>query len=86
VTHAAKTRFLSAGTIIGSGTVSNKDKSAGSSCLVEKRMIEVIEKGHTTTPFLCNDDQVRIEMLDKNGQLIFGAIEQRVVEYNVGAY
>ncbi len=81
VTHAAKTRFLSAGSVIGSGTVSNKDKSAGSSCLVEKRMIEVIEKGHTTTPFLCNDDIVRIEMLDENGQLIFGAIEQRVVGY-----
>ncbi len=81
ISHAAKTRFLSAGTIIGSGTVSNKDKNVGSSCLAEKRMIEMIEKGHTTTPFLCFGDQVRIEMLGLDGELIFGAIEQRVDGY-----
>jgi fumarylacetoacetate (FAA) hydrolase len=81
ISHAARTRFLSAGTIIGSGTVSNKDKSVGSSCIVEKRMLEKLEKGDSTTPFMKYGDTVRIEMLDKDGQSIFGAIEQKVVAY-----
>jgi fumarylacetoacetate (FAA) hydrolase len=81
VAHAAKTRPLCAGTIIGSGTVSNKDKSVGSSCLVEKRMLEKLETGESTTPFLQFGDRVRIEMLDENSRSIFGAIDQTVVEY-----
>lgn len=81
VAHAAKTRFLSAGTIIGSGTVSNKDKSVGSSCIVEKRTIEKIETGESTTPFMSYGDRVKIEMLDDKGASIFGAIEQTIVRY-----
>jgi fumarylacetoacetate (FAA) hydrolase len=78
VAHAAKTRPLGAGTIIGSGTVSNYDRSAGSSCLAEKRMLEIIEQGEATTPFLKFGDRVRIEMFDAAGQSIFGAIDQAV--------
>jgi len=81
VAHAARTRFLSAGTIIGSGTVSNKDRSAGSSCIVEKRTLEKLETGDSTTPFMKFGDTVKIEMLDAKGQSIFGAIEQKVVKY-----
>lgn len=80
IAHAAKTRVLSAGTIIGSGTISNKDKSVGSSCLAEKRMLEIIETGTATTPFLKFGDQVKIEMLDAKGQSIFGSIDQVVVK------
>ena len=76
--HAAKTRPLRAGTIVGSGTVSNKDSSVGSSCIAEKRMLEIIADGEARTPFLRDGDVVRIEMLDENGRSIFGAIEQRV--------
>lgn len=78
IAHAAKTRSLAAGTIVGSGTVSNKDRSAGSACLVEKRMLEQIESGAPRSPFLKFGDSVRIEMKDENGQSIFGAIEQHV--------
>jgi fumarylacetoacetate (FAA) hydrolase len=81
VAHAAKTRPLGSGTIIGSGTVSNYDRSAGSSCLAEKRMLEIIEQGEAKTPFLKFGDRVRIEMFDTQGQSIFGAIEQRVERY-----
>lgn len=76
IQHAAKTRTLSAGTILGSGTVSNVDRSKGSSCIAEKRMLEIIEQGQAKTSFMCFKDSIRIEMLDKNGQSIFGAIEQ----------
>ncbi|MNQ27537.1 Fumarylacetoacetate (FAA) hydrolase family protein [compost metagenome] len=79
--HAAKTRPLGAGTIIGSGTVSNYDRSAGSSCLAEKRMLEIIEQGEASTPFLKFGDRVRIEMFDAAGQSIFGAIDQVVEKY-----
>lgn len=79
IAHAAKTRALSAGTIVGSGTVSNYDKSKGSSCIAEKRMLELIASGKATTPFMRHGDSVRIEMLDANNQSIFGAIEQNVV-------
>ena len=82
VAHAAKTRFLAAGTIIGSGTVSNKDKTVGSSCIVEKRTIEKIETGESTTPFMKYGDRVKIEMLDASGASIFGAIDQKIVPYN----
>lgn len=81
IAHAAKTRALGAGTIVGSGTVSNRDRAAGSSCLAEVRMIETIENGAPSTPFLQFGDTVRIEMLDEHGSSIFGAIEQTVVQY-----
>jgi fumarylacetoacetate (FAA) hydrolase len=81
IAHAARTRFLSAGTILGSGTVSNKDKSVGSSCIVEKRTIEKLETGESTTPFMKYGDTVKIEMKDAKGVSIFGSIEQKVVPY-----
>lgn len=91
ITHAAKTRPLSAGTIIGSGTVSNKlndgpgkpvsEGGVGYSCIAEIRMIETIKDGAPKTPFLKFGDEVRIEMLDKDGHSIFGAIEQTVTKY-----
>ncbi|MFV0594161.1 fumarylacetoacetate hydrolase family protein [Shewanella sp.] len=81
VSHVAKTRPLGAGAIIGSGTISNYDRSAGSSCLAEKRMLEVINDGKASTPFMRFGDTVRIEMLDDNGASIFGSIDQKVVEY-----
>lgn len=81
IAHAARTRHLKAGTIIGSGTVSNEDPSMGSSCLAEKRMIEKIDEGAIKTPFMKVGDKVKIEMLDSQGQNIFGTIEQEVVKY-----
>jgi len=81
IAHAARTRFLCAGTIIGSGTVSNKDRSVGSSCIVEKRTLEKLETGESTTPFMKFGDTVKIDMLDKNGASIFGSIEQKVTQY-----
>ena len=78
IAHCARTRNLGAGTIIGSGTVSNLDRSRGSSCLVEKRMLEQLATGQAVTPFLKFGDRVRIEMLDEAGASIFGAIDQRV--------
>jgi len=83
VAHAAKTRPLGCGTIIGSGTVSNYDRSAGSSCLAEKRMLEIIESGEAKTPFLAFGDRVRIEMFDNSGHSLFGAIDQVVEKYEV---
>lgn len=81
IAHAARTRPLIAGTIIGSGTVSNVDRSKGHSCIAEKRMLEKIETGESTTDFMKFGDTVKIEMLDKNGKSIFGAIEQKVSQY-----
>jgi fumarylacetoacetate (FAA) hydrolase len=81
IAHAAKTRNLSAGTIIGSGTVSNKDRTVGSSCIVEKQTLEKLDTGEVRTPFLSFGERVRIEMLDANGKSIFGAIEQTLVQY-----
>jgi fumarylacetoacetate (FAA) hydrolase len=91
VAHAAKTRPLCAGTIIGSGTVSNKldggpgkavsRGGAGYSCIAEIRTIETIEKGKPLTPFMHFGDTVRIEMKDRTGHSIFGAIEQTVTKY-----
>jgi fumarylacetoacetate (FAA) hydrolase len=78
IAHAAKTRPLGAGTIIGSGTVANEDRSMGSSCIVERRAIEAIERKPTQTPFLKYGDRVRIEMFDSEGRSIFGAIDQIV--------
>lgn len=81
VAHAAKTRPLSAGCIVGSGTISNYDRSAGSSCLAEKRMLEIVAQGTATTPFMKFGDCVRIEMFNENGQSLFGAIDQVVSQY-----
>lgn len=79
VEHICKTRAYTAGTILGSGTISNEDRARGSSCLAEKRMIEKIDTGTITTPFMKAGDSVRIEMFDKNGKSIFGKIDQKVV-------
>ena len=79
IQHIAKTRAYSAGTILGSGTVSNEDVSRGSSCLAEKRMLEKINTGEFTTPFMKAGDTVSIEMFDKEGKSIFGEISQKVV-------
>ena len=81
IAHAAKTRNLSAGTIIGSGTVSNLDRSKGSSCIVEKRMLEILDKGEASTPYMHFGDTIRIEMLDESGKSLFGAIDQSVKQY-----
>lgn len=77
--HVAKTRRLGAGTIIGSGTISNYDRSRGSSCIAERRMLETIEHGEAKTPFMKYGDRVRIEMKDGDGNSIFGLIDQTVV-------
>ncbi len=78
VAHAAKTRPLSAGTIVGSGTVANQDTSLGASCFAEKRTVETLETGKPITPFMSFGDVVRIEMRARDGADIFGAIEQRI--------
>jgi len=82
IAHAAKTRHLVAGTIVGSGTVSNRNPDVvGSCCIAERRMIETIEQGAPRTPFLRFGDRVRIEMRDAEGRSIFGAIDQQVARY-----
>lgn len=81
IAHGAKTRPLSAGTIVGSGTVANRDETRGCSCIAEIRAIETIRAGRPATPFMRFGDTIRIEMLDAAGKSIFGAIEQRVVKY-----
>jgi len=91
IAHAAKTRPLAAGSIIGSGTVSNKldggpgkpvaEGGAGYSCIAEIRMIETIEQGAPATSFMNYGDRIRIEMHDGDGDSVFGAIEQQVVPY-----
>lgn len=90
IAHAAKTRSLAAGTIIGSGTVSNRDANGGPgrpidegglgySCIAEQRTVEQLRTGSISTPFLSSGDQVKIEMRDANDRSIFGSIDQRVV-------
>jgi fumarylacetoacetate (FAA) hydrolase len=79
IAHAARTRNLGPGAIVGSGTVSNKDRSMGSSCVAERRALEQLESGVPVTSFLRFGDVVRIEMLDADGRSIFGAIEQKVI-------
>ena len=81
IAHICKTRSYTAGTILGSGTVSNEDRTRGSSCLAEKRMIEQIDQGKITTPFMAVGDTVKIEMLNEQGKSIFGAIQQKVVPF-----
>ena len=78
VAHAARTRPLSAGTLVGSGTIANQNTSKGASCFAERRTVEALETGKPVTPFMAFGDQVRIEMLDRDGRSIFGAIEQRI--------
>ncbi|HET7809342.1 MAG TPA: fumarylacetoacetate hydrolase family protein [Steroidobacteraceae bacterium] len=79
IAHVTKTRRLGAGAIVGSGTVSNYDRSRGASCLAERRMLEQLEHGAPRTPFLKFGDRVTIEMPDAHGASIFGAIDSRVV-------
>jgi fumarylacetoacetate (FAA) hydrolase len=81
IAHAAKTRNLVAGTIIGGGTVSNAEPGAGSSCIAERRAIERIAHGEARTPFMKFGDRVRIEVLDADGGSIFGAIDQKVAPF-----
>jgi len=81
IAHAAKTRRLAAGTIVGSGTISNVDRSRGSACIAEKRTLETLERGKASTPFLRFGDRVRIEMFDTKGMSICGAIDQEVQRY-----
>jgi fumarylacetoacetate (FAA) hydrolase len=80
IAHAAKTRRLRAGTIIGSGTVSNEDRAAGSACISERRVIEMLEFGATRTGFMRFGDKVRMEVLDAEGQSVFGAIDQCIIK------
>jgi fumarylacetoacetate (FAA) hydrolase len=81
IAHAAATRQLEAGTIVGSGTVANRDPSVGCSCIAERRVRETIDSGKPSTPFMKFGDRIRIEMLDRGGRSIFGAIDQKVVRY-----
>jgi fumarylacetoacetate (FAA) hydrolase len=78
IAHAAKTRSLGAGSIVGSGTVANKERSRGSCCIAERRTIEQLEQGGAKTPYLKFGDRVRIEMRDLYGHSIFGAIDHDV--------
>ncbi|MGH1468608.1 MAG: fumarylacetoacetate hydrolase family protein [Bdellovibrionales bacterium] len=80
IEHAAKTRDLAAGTIIGSGTISNENTEMGSSCLAEKRMLEKINDGEFKTPFMKDGDRVKMEMFDKDGNSLFGRIDQKVAK------
>ncbi|MGI9229097.1 MAG: fumarylacetoacetate hydrolase family protein [Gammaproteobacteria bacterium] len=82
IAHAAKTRALMAGTVVGSGTVSNTGNKAGSSCLAEIRCLETIADGKPVTPFMRFGDRIEIEMFDKAGHSIFGKIDQLVKKYN----
>lgn len=84
IAHAAKTRPLTSGTIVGSGTVANQDESKGASCLAERRMLEIIADGKPSTAFLQFGDRIRIDMRDTEGSSIFGAIEQEIVAYHEG--
>jgi fumarylacetoacetate (FAA) hydrolase len=80
IAHISRTRSFTAGTILGSGTVSNADRAAGISCLAERRMIETIEGGAQKTPFMAVGDTIQIEMFDKAGRSLFGCIDQTVVD------
>ena len=82
IAHAARTRHLEAGTVIGSGTVANRESSVGCSCIAERRVRETIDTGKPSTPFMKFGDHIRIEMFDRTGRSIFGAIDQKVVKYD----
>jgi len=81
VAHVAKTRPLTAGTIVGSGTIANQDTSKGASCLAEQRTVEKLRDGQPSTPFLKFGDSLRIDITDAAGASIFGSIEQQIVRY-----
>ncbi|HEY1146927.1 MAG TPA: fumarylacetoacetate hydrolase family protein [Pseudoduganella sp.] len=81
ISHLVKTRNARAGTIVGSGTVSNKDSKKGYSCIAEKRCLETIADGKPTTSFMSFGDTIKIEMLDADGKSIFGAIDQTVQQH-----
>lgn len=80
IAFAAETRDIGAGSIFGSGTVSNSDPKAGASCITERRVMESLEHGESTTEYMRFGDRVRIEAFGKDGQSIFGAIDQKVVQ------
>ncbi|HVC18096.1 MAG TPA: fumarylacetoacetate hydrolase family protein [Rhodanobacter sp.] len=82
IAHAAKTRPLTAGTIVGSGTIANQDTGKGASCLAEQRTVETLRDGKPATPFLKFGDSLRIEITDRDGASIFGAIEQVIAPSN----
>ncbi len=82
IAHAAKTRHLEAGTVVGSGTVANRSADVGCSCIAERRVRETIDGGKPVTQFMKFGDEIRIEMFDAAGQSIFGAIDQKVVKYD----
>lgn len=82
ISHLARTRHIAAGAIIGAGTVSNRDESAGVACLSEKRALEILNDGNARTPWLKFGDEVGIEALDSDGQSIFGKISQKVMLYS----
>ncbi len=84
IAHAARTRTLGAGTIIGSGTVSNEDASAGTGCIAERRALEIMEHGEAKTDWLHFNDRVHIEALDQAGRSLFGAIEHTFIPYKTG--
>ncbi len=84
IAHICKTRNVRAGSVIGSGTVSNKDWTHGYSCIAEKRAIETIESGAPVTEFMKFGDTIRIEAKGKDGQSVFGAIEQKVAALQAG--
>jgi fumarylacetoacetate (FAA) hydrolase len=82
IAHAARSRELKAGTLVGTGTISNRDPATGYACIMEARVVEQVEQGEAKTPFLKFGDRVRIEMFDHHGETIFGAIEQAVEKYS----
>ena len=82
VAHAALSRNLSAGTIIGSGTVSNADRRVGSACISERRAIEMIESGKPNTEFMKFGDSIRMQSCLPDGSQLFGAIEQKILKLN----
>ena len=79
IAHVAKTRSLAAGSIIGGGTVADPDPARGTSCITERRVVELLRDGVAKTPYLRRGDRVRLEMLDEAGQSFFGAIDQQVI-------
>ena len=82
IAHAARTRHLEAGTVVGSGTVANRSADVGCSCIAERRVRETIDGGKPVTAFMKFGDEIRIEMFDAAGRSIFGAIDQKVVKYD----
>ncbi|MRW89776.1 fumarylacetoacetate hydrolase [Duganella sp. FT80W] len=83
IAHAARTRKLSAGTVIGSGTVSNTERAVGSACIAERRVIEIIDQGEARTGFMRFGDTVRMVAQDAQGNTPFGVVDQRVVQSSV---